>query len=142
IDMLNTSVARVGMLFGLDVFNFNEFKFTAQEANGSILPGDPQNVLVNQEVPVPIIGLRGDLAIPGTDIRLGAEVSGVSIDIDDVDASFFDHDININFEIFENGEAVVGYRAVQLNIDGTLDSTTINMDLNMSGPYFGVSFYF
>jgi hypothetical protein len=142
-DMMNTSVARVGLLVGLDVFNFNQFRFTAQEANGTgILAGDYQNVLVDQEVPVPIIGIRGDMAIPGTDIRLGAEISGVSIDVDDVNASFFDHDINVNMEIFENGEAVIGYRVVQLNIDGIIDTTEINMDMSMSGPYFGVSFYF
>jgi hypothetical protein len=143
IDMLNTSVARVGLLVGLDVFSFNQFRFTAQEANGlNIQPGAFQNVLVDQEVPVPIIGIRGDIAIPGTTIRLGAEISGVSIDIDDINASFFDHDVNLNMQIFESGEAVIGYRAVQLNIDGQIDTTTINMDLSMSGPYFGVSFYF
>jgi hypothetical protein len=45
-------------------------------------------------------------------------------------------------EIFENAEAVVGYRVVDLSIDGDIDSTVINMDLSMSGPYFGVSVYF
>ena len=143
IDMINTSAARVGVLVGLDVFNFNQFRFTAQEANGGIIqPGDIQNVLINQEVPVPIIGLRGDIAIPGTSIRVGAEITGVSIDIDKVAATFFDHDINLNMEIFKNAEAVIGYRTVNLNIDGDIESTSINMDLSMSGPYFGVSVYF
>jgi hypothetical protein len=142
IDMMNTSVARVGVLVGLDVFRFNRLRFTAQEANGNIPAGSFQDVLVDQEVPVPVIGLRGDIALPGTDIRLGAEISGVAIDIDVVKASFFDHDINLNMEIFENAEAVVGYRVVDLSIDGDIDSTVINMDLSMSGPYFGVSVYF
>jgi hypothetical protein len=137
IDMLNTSVARVGVLLGFDLLSFNKFSLT-EVSTGAI-----QNVLKEgQEVPVPIIGLRADVAIPGTDIRLGAEMTGISIDIDGIEASLFDHDINLNMEIFENAEAVVGYRIVDINIDGDIDGTIINMDLSMSGPYFGVSVYF
>jgi hypothetical protein len=44
--------------------------------------------------------------------------------------------------LFKNAEALFGYRVVDLSINGDIDSTTINMDLNMSGPYFGVSVYF
>ena len=137
IDILNTSAARVGVLLGFDLLSFNKFSLT--EATTGIT----QNVLKEgQEVPVPIIGVRADVAIPGTDIRLGAEMTGISIDIDRVEASFFDHDINLNMAIFENAEAVLGYRVVDLSINGDIDSTTINMDLSMSGPYFGVSVYF
>ena len=134
IDVLNTSIARVGILAGFDLLSFNKLSLT----NAGIV----QNVLANQEVPVPIIGLRADVAIPGTDIRLGAEMTGISIDIDGIEASFFDHDINLNMEIFENAEAIVGYRIVDINIDGEIEATEINMDLSMSGPYFGVSVYF
>ena len=136
IDMVNTSEARVGVLVGFDVLSFNQFSFTAKST------GEVQNVLINQEVPVPVIGLRGDIAIPGTSIRLGAEITGISIGIDGVEASFFDNDINLNMEIFKNAEAVVGYRLVDINIDGDIAGTSINMDLSMSGPYFGVSAYF
>ncbi len=142
IDVLNTSIARVGILGGIDMFNFNRFAFTATEANGSIAVGGVQNVLINQEVPVPIVGVRGDVHLPGTNLRLGGEITGVSIDIDEIDASFIDVDVNVNYEIFTNAEAVVGYRKVALNIDGVIEDTTINMDLNMSGPYFGVSIYY
>jgi len=142
IDMINTSAARVGFLAGLDVLSFNEFSFTSQETKDNILAGQRQNVLVNQEIAVPVIGLRGDIAIPGTDIRLGAEITGVSIDVEGAKTSFFDHDINLNMAIFEHAEAVIGYRAVNLNIDGEIEGTTTNMDLSMSGPYFGVSVYF
>ena len=137
IDILNTSAARVGVLLGFDLLSFNKFNLT------EVSTGITQNVLKEgQEVPVPIIGVRADVAIPGTDIRLGAEMTGISIDIDSVEASFFDHDINLNMAIFKNAEAVVGYRVVDLSINGEIDSTTINMDLSMSGPYFGVSVYF
>ena len=135
IDVVNTSVARVGILAGVDILSFNQFSFTASSVN--------QEVLNDQEVPVPIIGLRGDIAIPGTRISLGAEITGISIDVDDVEASFFDHDINLSMEIFKNAEAVVGYRAMNIKIDGSIGDTKItNMDLSMSGPYFGVSVYF
>ena len=135
IDVLNTSIARVGILAGFDLLSFNKLSLT----NAGIV----QNVLANQEVPMPIIGLRGDIAIPGTSISLGAEISGISIDVDDLEASFFDHNINLSMEIVKNAEVVVGYRTISLNIDGVIDNTQIqNMDLSMSGPYFGVSVYF
>ena len=136
IDVLNTSIARVGILAGFDLLSFNKFSLT--NAGSSV-----QNVLVNQEVPIPIIGLRGDIAIPGTSISLGAEISGISIDVADIEASFFDHNINLSMEIVKNAEVVVGYRTISLNVDGDIDDTQIqNMDLSMSGPYFGVSIYF
>jgi hypothetical protein len=136
IDVLNTSIARVGILAGFDLLSFNKFSLT--NAGSSV-----QNVLVNQEVPIPIIGLRGDIAIPGTSISLGTEISGISIDVADIEASFFDHNINLSMEIVKNAEVVVGYRTISLNVDGDIDDTRIqNMDLSMSGPYFGVSIYF
>ena len=49
IDMVNTSEARVGVLVGFDVLSFNQFSFTAKST------GEVQNVLINQEVPVPVI---------------------------------------------------------------------------------------
>ena len=135
IDVVNTSIARVGLLAGFDVLSFNQFSFTAGPLN--------QNVLDNQEVPVPIIGLRGDIAIPGTNISLGAEITGMSMDVDGIEASFFDHDINLSMEIVKNAEVVVGYRTMNIEIDGRIDDAEIrNMDLSMSGPYFGVSVYF
>ena len=137
VDVLNTPIARVGILAGIDLLSFNKFSLT-EEGNGIV-----QNVLVNQEVPIPIIGLRGDIAIPGTSISLGAEISGISIDVDEVEASFFDHNINLSMEIVKNAEVVVGYRTINLNVDGDIGDTQIqNMDLSMSGPYFGVSIYF
>jgi hypothetical protein len=137
VDVINTPVARVGVLLGVDIFSFNQFRLTPKNTALGY-----QDVFVDQEVPVPIIGVRADVVIPGTDIRLGAEITGVAIDIRGVEASFFDHEINLNMEIFENAEAVVGYRLVDLNIDGDIAGTIINMDLSMSGPYFGVSVYF
>ena len=135
IDVLNTSIARVGILAGFDLLSFNKLSLTNE--------GIVQNVLVNQEVPIPIIGLRGDIAIPGTSISLGTEISGISIDVADIEASFFDHNINLSMEIVKNAEVVVGYRTISLNVDGDIDDTRIqNMDLSMSGPYFGVSIYF
>jgi hypothetical protein len=137
IDVLNTSIARVGLLAGFDVLSFNHLSFQQQDT------GINQNVFDNQEVPVPIIGLRGDIAIPDTSISLGAEISGISIDVDSAEASLFDHDINLSMEIFKNAEAVVGYRTMSIKIDGSVAGTQIqNMDLSMSGPYFGVSVYF
>jgi hypothetical protein len=137
LDIVNTSIARVGLLAGIDVLRFNQFSFQQQDT------GSSQDVLIDQEVPVPIIGVRGDVALPGTLIRLGAEITGVSIDVDEVEASFFDIDVNFNMEILENGEAVIGYRAMNLKIDGSIGDTQItDMDLSISGPYFGVSVYF
>ena len=90
---------------------------------------------------MPVIGLRGDLRLP-YGVRLGGELTGMSADISDVELSFVDLDLNANWSPWTNVEAVVGYRMVSADLDGSIDGTALDVTLDADGPYVGVAFFF
>jgi hypothetical protein len=87
-----------------------------------------------------MIGLRGDVQLP-FGVRLGGEISGLSTNIDDTDVTYLDLDINANYEPIDNVELVVGYHRIDIDVTGTLDDATIDVEMLIDGPYFGVSLY-
>lgn len=145
IDFVNTPVARVGFLAGVDFFTFDRFAATAAE-DKSVLGttvinrGDTQNILINEDAPVPIVGLRGDVQLP-FGVRLGGEITGLSADFDDADIKLTDIDLNANYEPWDNVELVVGYRMIDVSIDGEISGTALDAELDLTGPYFGVALY-
>lgn len=145
IDVINTPVARVGFLAGVDFFTFDRFAATAAEDKlvlgvPVISRGDTQNILINEDAPVPIVGIRGDVQLP-FGVRLGGEFTGLNADFDDADIKLTDLDLNANYEPWDNVELVLGYRMIDVSIDGSISGTALDADLDLSGPYFGVSLY-
>ncbi|MCP4093737.1 MAG: hypothetical protein GY747_09845 [Planctomycetes bacterium] len=146
VDIINTPVGRVGLLAGVDFLDFDRFVVTSTEQVDVLgVPivndGDTQNILVNESVPVPMIGVRGDLLLPFLDIRLGGELSGLTTNIDQTDVTYLDMDININYAPWQNLELVVGYHRIDIDVSGSIDDTTIDVDMLIDGPYFGASLY-
>ncbi|MGB0952088.1 MAG: hypothetical protein ACPG31_02580 [Planctomycetota bacterium] len=145
IDIVNTPVARVGVLAGVDFFTFDRFAASAAEDKSVlgvpvISRGDTQNILINEDAPIPIVGLRGDVQLP-FGVRLGGEITGLSANFDDADIKLTDIDINANYEPWSNVELVLGYRLIDVSIDGEISGTALDADLDLSGPYVGVSLY-
>lgn len=145
IDIFNSPVARVGVLVGVDFFQFDRFVASAAESKSLlgtevISVGDSQNILINESAPLPLIGVRGDLQAP-FGMRFGAEITGISASFDDADISLTDIDINANYEAWENLEIVVGYRILDVSLEGSIAGTALDADLDLTGPYFGVSLY-
>lgn len=145
VDVFNSPVARVGFLAGVDFIDFDRFVITATETIGVpgltlINEGDTQNILIDQSVPVPMIGLRADVQLP-FGVRLGGEISGLSTSIDDADVTYLDLDINANYEPINNVELVVGYHRIDIDVTGTLDNATIDVEMLIDGPYVGISLY-
>ena len=145
IDLFNSPVARVGVLVGVDFFQFDRFVASAAESKSLlgtevISVGDTQNILINESAPLPLIGVRGDLQAP-FGMRFGAEITGISASFDDADISLTDIDINANYEAWENIEVVVGYRILDVSLDGEIAGTRLDATMDLTGPYFGVSLY-
>ncbi|MDP7061363.1 MAG: hypothetical protein QF489_00320 [Planctomycetota bacterium] len=146
VDVVNTPVARVGLLAGIDFLEFDRFAITSTEQVDVLgVPvvkvGDMQNILINESVPVPMLGVRGDVLLPFFDIRLGGELSGLTTNVDQTDVTYLDMDININYAPWQNLELVLGYHRIDIDVSGSIDDTTIDVDMLIDGPYFGASLY-
>ena len=74
-------------------------------------------------------------------VRLGGEITGLSADFDDADIKLTDIDLNANYEPWDNVELVVGYRMIDVSIDGEISGTALDAELDLTGPYFGVALY-
>jgi len=147
LDVLNTPAVRIGVLAGIDLVEFDRFDLIAQEAQvgvggagTSVAVGDVQTILENEAAVVPIVGLRGDVLVPFLG-RLGGEVTGLKFAFDDADLFYLDWDLAAHWEPWEHVELVVGYRAVMMKIDGAIDGTNLNIDLDVNGPYAGLAVY-
>jgi len=142
IDIINSPVFRVGVMAGLDYIQLDQFDLIAQESQGpgSVQAGDVQTILENQSMPIPILGLRGDVALPyGT--RIGAEATGMTFHFDDADLLMLDWDLAAHWAPFSHVELMIGYRAVTLNLDGAVDGTNLDVNMDFKGPYAGVTIY-
>lgn len=145
VDLLNTPVARIGVLAGVDWVEFDRFDLIAREAvavsgGGSVAVGEVQTILEDESSPVPMLGLRADLRLPFFG-RVGAELSGLEADLDDADLLFLDFDLAAHWEPWENVEFMLGYHAVLMEVDGAVGDANLDIDLDLNGPYAGLSFY-
>ncbi len=139
IDVLNTPVARVGLLIGVDLITFNTFNVTATQGALSAT----FDVADDEQAPVPIVGVRGDVALPAG-FRVGGEATGVSADVDDIDVTFLDFDAHVGYSPFDNEwvELLLGYRAISFEFDGELDGTNIDGEFDFDGLYWAVGITF
>ncbi|MBT4029457.1 MAG: hypothetical protein HOM77_03405 [Planctomycetes bacterium] len=155
IDILNTPAFRMGLLFGVDNFDFADFSITT-EGDGTVVGGPPINsgetreIVTNKSLPIPMVGVRADALLPFAGIRAGAEATGLKVAIDDstqsIDITYLDIDANINYILWDltvtEVELRVGYRTIMMDLEGVIESNNLNADLEFSGPYFAISAVF
>jgi hypothetical protein len=139
-DVINTPVARLALIFGVDFFAFNEFRFTATQGALS----RTYTIADNEDVPIPVVGIRGDVALPFTGLRAGGELSGFQAEIEDVDTEFWDAGVYLAWEPADNDwlELMIGYRMLEFKFDGEIDSTNIDGTIDLDGIYFAVGILF
>jgi hypothetical protein len=138
-DIFNSPIFRVGLLAGVDFFTFNDFAVTASQGGIS----QTYTVANNENAPIPIVGLRGDVALPNS-VRLGAEVTGMAANVEDIDVTFLDLDAQVGWSPMDNDwfELLIGYRTMNFQFDGMFDGTAIDADLDFGGFYWAVGFTF
>jgi len=140
-DIVNLPPGRVGLLIGFDYIDFDTMSFTHAESVGGLPAGTRQDLIVDEAVPLPLIGVRGDIWLP-FDMRLGGTLAGARIEHQDVDYSMVDLDLAVHWEPGLNTELVLGYRLIKTELDGEVDGTTVDAELGFTGPYLAVSLYF
>jgi hypothetical protein len=157
LDLFNSPLFRVGLLLGADLMTFNSFGievtddviYTDGLGDDHIIveEGEGTSIATDLQLPIPMLGLRGDFLLPFTGLRAGVEVSGFSVDVEEVAVTYLDIDANLNYAFNDWTEAVIGYRSVTLDLSGDLDdgdgdTTNLVVDIKYAGPYFGVAFVF
>lgn len=141
LDLINTPMARVGLLAGIDYVEFGRFDLVATESVPGVSVGDVQTILEDENAPIPIVGLRADAALP-FGLRAGGEISGLKFDFDDADLLYLDLDVALRYEPADHFEIMIGYRSIVMEMDGEVDGTTLDVDLDVDGPYVGLAIYF
>ncbi|MCH2101309.1 MAG: hypothetical protein MK209_05255 [Planctomycetes bacterium] len=140
VDILNTPVARVGLLIGVDFFTFHEFEFTVSQGAES----RSYTIANDEDVPVPVVGLRGDVGLPLTGLRAGGEASAFQADVDNVNAEYLELDVHLGWEPGDNDwiEFLVGYRMIDFQFEGELDDSSIDGAIDLDGLYFAIGIVF
>lgn len=86
---------------------------------------------VQLNAPIPLGFLRGELDLG--ELRAVAEVGYMGIDIEDVKASLLDLEAQIVWHPIYLLDLFVGYRSLNLQVDGQIDNDTFDTDLTISG---------
>lgn len=140
-DLVNLPPGRVALLLGVDFLDFDTLAFTLPQSVGGVPAGTRQDLLVDEQVPLPVVGVRGDVWLP-FDLSLGGTLAGGALEYDDVDYTMFDLDVALAWEPGYHVQVLLGYRIIEVSLDGVVEGVTADADLGFDGPYLGVEVYF
>lgn len=137
-------------LLGFDLVNIERIRIGAL-AGGTLLDldlsltdvGAPAvTESVEEVVPVPLVGARGDLKIIGG-LWIGATAVFFPLDeIEDFEGDCYDIEAGIHFELVPSFELFAIYREIVLDAEGEVDDVDTRVDLQLGGPVFGVALTF
>lgn len=85
------------------------------------------------EAPIPVVGLVGEVKLLDN-FSLSGEVSGITLDVSDLDFTLIDAALRLSYDFTENWRVSAGYRL--LDIDGSDDDNEVNVTLH--GPMVAV----
>jgi hypothetical protein len=86
---------------------------------------------VDLNAPIPIGFLRGEAALGPVDLI--AEVGYSAVSVKDVDGSFLDVDLMALYNVASLVDVFVGYRSMELKVDGLIDNDSFDTDLTVRG---------
>ena len=136
-DVVPTDVVDVGLGFGLG--------YVALDA--SIEDAANNRARTDESTPYPF--LAGRLGTSLGDFEAEALITWIGVDVDDVDASLLDLDINARYNLMGtlgehlSGWFVLGYRWVDLELDYSEsqggDTENYGLNIELAGPYLGLT---
>ena len=92
----------------------------------------------NVKGPVPVVGVKAGIGLP-LDFRLEGIGRGISLQIEDVDATLYDIDVGLHYDFNHFLRASAGYRYFMVDAEDDSDGVTDKVDISYSGPYVGVT---
>jgi len=130
IDVLPTDMAELGLGVGAAWLDA-EFSF---ESMGTV-------VETAESLPIPLV--VANLVLQFGDLELAALVGGLRLSQGGDSASYLDADLSARWSFLGSGEhlqaaLVLGYRRTDLELDYSDDSTDVDADLTLQGPYLGL----
>jgi len=121
------------------------FGATLVDINSTIasLDNPGNDIKTDEQVPVPMLSGRLGFDLGRFDIE--GLVSGLSVNVDGNDATVYDLDLGVSFQLINFGGEVmgsigVGYKSFSVDVqydDGAGGS--VDLDTQFSGPYFGIT---
>ncbi len=102
-------------------------------------PLTPGSILVDETIPIPVLALQAGFAIDRFDVS--ALLSGIAVEVDGDEATFFDVDLMARFRFLEEGVSlsiVGGWRFTRLDAEYDDGGDSTDVDLELSGPYLGL----
>lgn len=95
---------------------------------------------IDFEAPVPMLYLSAQLTYE--DFTLDADVSGMSVSLQDADGLFWDISAKLRYQPVPLFDMFVGYRYLLINADGDAGGQDFDADIHLNGLFFGASFGF
>ncbi len=90
--------------------------------------------------PIPMLFLRGGVDVGP--VRGVGEVGYVAVDIEDVEASLLDVEARLEVAPTPWFDVFVGYRLINMEVEGLIDDDTYDIDIGLSGFMVGGGFRF
>ncbi len=134
-DLLPTDNFELGLGLGVSVADFDT-SFTDETT------GD--RIATDEVVPIPVLAARGGFALGPVDVSVLA--AGMAVAIDGDEATYIDLDAVARVRVLGSGDRFTGWLALgwrQVELDAEYeDDGEAELDLEFSGPYFGLVFAF
>jgi hypothetical protein len=133
-DLAPTDIVELGLGLGVTAIDL-DMKVTDDDTG--------ETIDTDEAVPLPVLALRG--AVRQGNFEVAALVTGMSLDISDVDVSFFDVDVFGRWKFLGGddhlrGSLVIGYRMVTLDVEYDDGDDEVELDMDLTGPYIGLQF--
>lgn len=134
-DIIPTDTVELSIGVGA-VYADESAKFTSL---GPAVAG--QSVATDEQAPLPVLGARLGFEVWRLDVE--ALGRGLQVDIDNVDATFYDVDLSASFDVLGGEDhgvlgLVAGYRLIQLQAEYEDNGSDVDVDIDFSGPYLGL----
>lgn len=135
-DMVPSDTVEVGLGFGLYVADLDA-TVVSRDA------GNPGTIDLETTLPIPVLALQAAIELGSFDLR--GLVSGMHLQIDGDEATFYDLDFGARYRLFDSGVSGsigLGWRYSRLDAEYEDDDDNASVDLRLSGPYLGITIAF
>ena len=127
--LIKTEMADLGLLIGAKYF---EVETTLTSTSAGVTQTE------SIKGPVPVIGVKGGVGLPGK-FRVEGIGRGLVLEVGDVNASIFDVDLGMHYDFNKFLRASAGYRYFAIDAEDTSDNVTDKAEIKFAGPYIGIT---